>query len=104
TEVAKSVMPTYKFLFEKRPRPKGRKPAADAVQWSESRDPEPDYDIVPGPEARALAAYMVSLRGDGPLFSAPFKLVASAPVAATNAPGAAATNATPVTGTNAPQK
>ncbi len=102
TEVSGSFMPTYKFLFEKRPRSKGKKPAADALQWAESRDPEPDYDIVPGPEARALAAYMVSLRGDAPLYEASFKLVASAPAAATNAPGATATNTTPVSATNAP--
>jgi cbb3-type cytochrome oxidase cytochrome c subunit len=104
SEVAKSFMPTYRFLFEKRPRAKGKKLAADAVQWAEASDPEPDYDIIPGPEARALAAYMVSLRGDAVLHEASFKLVASAPVAATNAPGAVATNATPVTATNAPPK
>jgi cytochrome c oxidase cbb3-type subunit 2 len=104
SEVPKSFMPTYKFLFEKRPRAKGKKPAPDALQWAESSDPEPAYDIVPGPEARALAAYMVSLRGDAPLYEASFKLVASVPVAATNAPGGAATNATAATVTNAPSK
>ena len=104
SEVPNSFMPTYKFLFEKRPRAKGRKPAADALQWPESRDPEPEYDIIPGPNARELAAYMLSLRGDMTLYEASFKLVASAPIAATNAPGAAATNAMPVATTNAPAK
>jgi len=33
--------------------------------------PEPGYEVVPGSEARALAAYLLNLRQDGYLFEAP---------------------------------
>jgi hypothetical protein len=39
--------------------------------------PPAGYEIVPKPEAKALAAYLVSLRADAPLFIAPFTVPGS---------------------------
>ena len=58
-EVKNSVMPPYRFLFEK--------------------------ENVPTTEARALAAYLVSLRADAPLFETPMSLP-KIPNADTNTP------------------
>jgi hypothetical protein len=52
-------------------------------------------EIVPRPEAEALAAYLLSLHSDVPLFEAPM------PLTKTNAVGGAMTNA-PATTTNSP--
>jgi cbb3-type cytochrome oxidase cytochrome c subunit len=84
TIVPGSTMPAYRFLFEKK-KITGR-PSADAVVVSG------DYQVVPTEAARALAAYLVSLRSDTPLFEAPFTAPAppEAVAPATNAP---ATNA-----------
>jgi cbb3-type cytochrome oxidase cytochrome c subunit len=85
-EVKDSPMPSYRFLFEQR-----------KIQWHPSPDaltslpkelaPPAGYEIVPKPEAKALVAYLMSLRADVPLFEAPFTVV-SAPAAstATNSP------------------
>ena len=58
-EVKNSTMPSYRFLFEK--------------------------ENVPTTEARALAAYLVSLRADAPLFETPMSLP-KIPNADTNTP------------------
>lgn len=77
-----SPMPSYRFLFERRKIGGVSSPEAFA-------DPESkDYEIVPRPEARALAAYLLSLSAETPLYEAPM----TPPPARTNAP-AAATNA-----------
>jgi cbb3-type cytochrome oxidase cytochrome c subunit len=55
-----SKMPPYRFLFEKR-RVK-RSPSPDALQLLPELAPEPGSEIVPTEAARALAAYLVSLR------------------------------------------
>jgi hypothetical protein len=53
------------------------------------------FEIVPTPEAKALAAYLVSLRSDAPLFISPLSVASAAPAgAATNAPAADASTAT----------
>lgn len=93
-----STMPPYRFLFEKRPI--DRVPSPDALALPPSLAAGPGYEIVPRPRAKALAAYLASLRVDEPLFDAPFS-VASAP--ATNAAAASGTNA-PTSTTNAPAK
>ena len=48
--------------------------------------PAEGYEIVPKPEAKALAAYLVSLRSDTPLYEAPLTPPPAAESAATNAP------------------
>jgi cbb3-type cytochrome oxidase cytochrome c subunit len=110
--VAKSVMPPYRFLFEKRKR--GPQPSPDAL----ARDgPTPQFDVggtrtnwtspdalqfdalaaapggdevVPTDDARALVAYLLSLRADVPLFERPLSVAPPMPTApATTAPTAA---------------
>lgn len=63
-----SVMPPYRFLFEKRRLAIGAKAAADAILESEGGV---DYTYVPTADARALAAYLLSLRAEEPLFETP---------------------------------
>jgi cytochrome c oxidase cbb3-type subunit 2 len=55
-------MPAYKFLFQER-RIVGL-PSEDALVLPERDAPPAGYEIVPTPEARALAAYLLSLKND----------------------------------------
>jgi cbb3-type cytochrome oxidase cytochrome c subunit len=107
-EVKGSPMPPYRYLFEKRKITHGI--SADALVFPVEAGIPAGYEIVPRPEAKALVAYLTSLRVEAPLFEAPFTIPAPPPQPGTNAPGsdtnapaAASTNATaPGTGTNAP--
>jgi cbb3-type cytochrome oxidase cytochrome c subunit len=83
-QVPGSTMPRYPFLFEKRT--PGRQRSPDALPISGAQE------IVPTPEARALAAYLTSLNVEMPLFEAPGPQIPAPPPAAgnTNQPGAAA--------------
>jgi cbb3-type cytochrome oxidase cytochrome c subunit len=83
SEVQDSTMPPYRFLFEKRK--VGAKPSPDALQLSGDFAPPKGYEIVPKPEAIALAAYLLSLRADAPLFEAPLTTASMSP-AETNTP------------------
>jgi cbb3-type cytochrome oxidase cytochrome c subunit len=65
-----SKMPPYRYLFEKRKI--GNEPTPDALKLSGDLAPATGYEIVPKSEARALVAYLLSLRADAPLFEAPF--------------------------------
>ena len=87
--VKDSTMPPYRFLFENR---KVRfQPSPEALVLPAELAPPAGYEIVPKPAAKALAAYLVSLRADAPLFIAPFTVPASdAAAAPTNAAPAAA--------------
>jgi cytochrome c oxidase cbb3-type subunit 2 len=104
-----SVMPPYRFLFEARKI--GQQPSPDALTLS---GPTPKFDaagtrtnwtspesirltaaaappsgteIVPTDEAKALVAYLLSLRADVPLFERPLTAALPKPdVAATNPP------------------
>jgi cbb3-type cytochrome oxidase cytochrome c subunit len=89
TMVSNSTMPSYQFLFEKRR--VTRAPSPDALKLPAGAAPEPSYEIVPTDAARALAAYLVSLRTEVALDEAPFTPPAP-PAPATNAP--ATTNKT----------
>jgi len=93
----KSVMPPYRFLFEKRKI--GREPSPDALRFTGEFAPERDCEIVPTDQAKALAAYLLSLRADTVIFETPmtvaFAASTNAPAVPTNAPVAAATNAPP---------
>jgi cytochrome c oxidase cbb3-type subunit 2 len=62
-------MPPYRFLFETRKT--GFFPSPNALVLPAKDAPPPGREIVPLPEARALAAYLLSLRQDGYLFEAP---------------------------------
>ncbi len=99
-EVKGSTMPPYRFLFETRKIE--RAPSAEAMILPPALAPPAGYEVVPKTEALALAAYMLSLRADAPLFTTPMTVaMASAPSTSTNAPAGtgAATNA-PAAGTN----
>ncbi|MDB6067764.1 MAG: cytochrome-c oxidase [Pedosphaera sp.] len=94
-----SVMPPFRFLFERRPLKLGQTPSADALPSSVGV--EPGYEMVPKDEARALVAYLLSLHSDGVLYETPpfpVKTNAVAAATSTNAPvgaGAAVTNSSP---------
>ena len=93
----KSVMPPYRFLFEKRKI--GREPSPNALRFPGEFAPERDCEIVPTDSAKALAAYLTSLRADAVIFETPMyvAVVAStnALAVSTNAPVPATTNAPP---------
>jgi cbb3-type cytochrome oxidase cytochrome c subunit len=80
TLVKGSMMPPYRFLFEKRVVVRGGSP--EALKLPAELSPGAGYEIVPRPEAKALAQYLASLRSDVPVFSAPY----SVPAPATNTP------------------
>jgi len=64
-----SVMPTYRYLFETR---KIRSfPSRDALVLPDQIAPPAGYEVIPRPQALALAAYLISLRQEGYLFEAP---------------------------------
>jgi cbb3-type cytochrome oxidase cytochrome c subunit len=86
----KSVMPPYRFLFEKRKM--GREPSPNALKLAGEFAPEPGCEIVPTDQAKALVAYLLSLRADTVIFETPMTVAIAA---STNAPAAAATNAPP---------
>ena len=89
SQVAKSTMPPYRYLFEERRIERVRSPDALNVPAPHGAD----HEIVPRPEARALVAYLMSLRADAVLFETPMSIPAApaAPApAATNAPTAGA--------------
>jgi cbb3-type cytochrome oxidase cytochrome c subunit len=77
-----SPMPAYPFLFEKKKI--GKQSSPDALLLPKEFAVE-GYEIVPKPEAKALAAYLISLRSDTPLYEAPLT-PPPPPKAATNAP------------------
>jgi cbb3-type cytochrome oxidase cytochrome c subunit len=97
-----SVMPTYRYLFEKR-RIQGA-PSPEALRLPDAFKPQEGFEIVPKPEAKALVAYLMSLRASAQLFEAPMLLPADPGPAATNNDNAATNNAAPATvaATNSP--
>jgi cytochrome c oxidase cbb3-type subunit II len=91
-----SIMPPFPFLFDKH-KIQGL-PSADALQLHAPFAPPEGYEVVPRPEALALAAYVTSLHQDGYLFEAP---PPPQPAGKTNAPG---TNSLVKISTNSPAK
>jgi len=81
--VTNSTMPPSRYLFAQRKLGQGN--SADALALPPGTVPE-GFEIVPTDEARALAAYLVSLRADAPLFEAPFTPPPAPAPAATNSP------------------
>jgi cytochrome c oxidase cbb3-type subunit 2 len=94
----KSVMPPYKYLFERRKLGSGEKPSPDALATNDKADD--GYEIVPKEDARALVAYLQSLHSEAVLFEAPPKMMikTNSAASATNAPAA------PQAKTNSPAK
>jgi cbb3-type cytochrome oxidase cytochrome c subunit len=89
--VKDSIMPPYRFLFEKRRIERG--PSPDALALPPELAPEAGYEIVPKTDAVALVAYLMSLRANEPLFSTPLTVATASLTTDTNAPSG---------GTNAP--
>jgi cytochrome c oxidase cbb3-type subunit 2 len=83
-----SAMPAYRFLFEKRRLKPGQEVATNALAWIER---DGISEIVPKPEAVALAAYLFSLDSDAPLFEAPLPAPPK-PTPDSNAPAAPVNN------------
>jgi cytochrome c oxidase cbb3-type subunit 2 len=87
----KSVMPPYRYLFEKHKLEVGKQPSAEALPLDAAGTP--GYEVVPTDAARQLAAYLLSLHSDQLLFETPpLKTNAPSvkpaqPAATTNAPG-----------------
>ncbi|MGA3267363.1 MAG: cbb3-type cytochrome c oxidase subunit II [Verrucomicrobiota bacterium] len=65
-----SAMPPFRYLFEVRKI--GGAMSPDALQFSKGFEPPAGYEVVPKPQAKELAAYLLSLRADVPLYEAPF--------------------------------
>jgi cbb3-type cytochrome oxidase cytochrome c subunit len=82
-----SVMPPYRFLFDKRKLAAGEKVAPGAILETEGGV---DYEYVPTADAQALVSYLLSLRADETLFETPVAKPPAVEVAAaattTNAP------------------
>jgi cytochrome c oxidase cbb3-type subunit 2 len=113
--VPTSVMPPYRFLFEKRKvgaaaGEAARHPAnnaaaviagsrtnfvrPEALALSGEVAPEDGYEIVPTDQARALVAYLLSLRADTPLLERPLSAASQPSGGATSATNAAVNSAT----------
>jgi len=76
-----SRMPGYSYLFEKRQ--KGSQPSPDALVLP---DLDPKMEVVPKAEAKALVAYLLSLKSVTPVFEAPMPpVIKPEQPAATNA-------------------
>ena len=84
SEVKSSTMPPFRYLFEvlniggtgvspvqtgETPVPQ---PSPDALVFPKGFGPPAGYEVVPKPEAKELAAYLLSLRANVPLHDAPF--------------------------------
>lgn len=99
-----SMMPPYRFLYERRTLKMGQTASPEAVV-QEVANGKPGYEIVPRPEAYALVDYLLSLRADSPLYEAPFAGANTNRIdtTSTNAPGTnvISTNASPAS-TSAP--
>jgi cbb3-type cytochrome oxidase cytochrome c subunit len=83
-QVKGSIMPPYRFLFEQRK--SGRQPSPDALALTGDLVPPTGFEVVPKPAAKELAAYLISLRADAPLFDAPLTSPAAGAPGANNAP------------------
>ncbi len=74
--VKDSAMPPFRYLFEVRKI--GGAFSPDALNLPKEFAPAAGYEVVPKPEAKHLAAYLLSLHADVPLYDAPFTPAATA--------------------------
>ena len=74
--VPNSTMPSFKFLFEVRQI--NSAPSPDALNLPKEFSAAAGFEIVPKPEAKQLAAYLLSLKANVPLYEAPFTPVTAA--------------------------
>lgn len=85
----KSVMPPYRYLFEKRKLAVGQKPSEEALPSNYFPEMQ-GYEVVPTDAAKQLVAYLQSLHSDTLVFETP-----PFPASTNTAPQAAATNSAP---------
>lgn len=71
-----STMPPFRYLFELRKI--GRTASPDALPLPLRYAPPPGYEVVPTDDAKALAAYLVSLRVTAALYEAPYTAAVAA--------------------------
>jgi cbb3-type cytochrome oxidase cytochrome c subunit len=74
--VGNSTMPSFRYLFEVRKI--GATPSPEALHLPAEFAPAAGYEVVPTPEAKELAAYLLSLKANVPLYEAPFTPVTAA--------------------------
>jgi cbb3-type cytochrome oxidase cytochrome c subunit len=74
--VPNSTMPAFRFLFEVRKI--GAQPSPDALALKPEFAPPAGLEVVPTDEARQLAAYLLSLKANVPLYEAPFTPITAA--------------------------
>jgi cbb3-type cytochrome oxidase cytochrome c subunit len=77
TLVKNSAMPPFRFLFEVRKIADA--PSPDALKFPQGFAPFAGFEVVPTAEAKQLAAYLLSLKADAPLYEAPFTPVMTKP-------------------------
>jgi cytochrome c oxidase cbb3-type subunit 2 len=94
---AASLMPAHRFLFEERPLKPGEIPGTRDLTLEPAGEKR---QVVPKPAARALVAYLMSLRADATVFEAPLPKPAEKPGASNAAAAGMATNAAAAPSTN----
>jgi cytochrome c oxidase cbb3-type subunit 2 len=75
--VKDSTMPSFAFLFEVRKI--GAAPSPDALNLPADFAPAAGYEVMPTAKASELAAYLLSLRANVPLYEAPFSAATTKP-------------------------
>ena len=75
--VKNSTMPAFRYLFVVQKKVGGKDSAAALVLPKEFA-PANGFEVVPTDEARQLAAYLVSLKNNAPLYEAPFTPITAA--------------------------
>ncbi len=68
--VKNSTMPAFRYLFTVQKI--GAQPAPEALVLPKEFEPADGFEVVPTAEAKELAAYLVSLKSNVPLYEAPF--------------------------------
>jgi len=71
-----SAMPSFKFLFTVQP--VGATPSPAALKLPADFAAPAGFEVVPTPEASELAAYLLNLHADAPLYEAPYTPVTAA--------------------------
>jgi len=75
--VKNSTMPAFRFLFTVQKKAEG-KDSADALVLPKEFAPADGYEVVPTAEAKQLAAYLLTLKNNAPLYEAPFTPITAA--------------------------
>jgi hypothetical protein len=65
-------MPPFRYLFQVKKIRISGKPSPDALVFPKGSEPPTGYEVVPTEEGQELAAYLLSLHADVPLYDAPF--------------------------------